>query len=266
MRTYFLFWSVLVLVACYPASSQQLTEGSETIPAIEPDSSLGSSEMVLDSVAYELNSDTLHDYKTVLALIIKRRLEWQTKYSRASSPERKDSILLLAGKDLENTLVQGVFPFWYGTPWDFNGISNVPGEGQIACGYFVSTTLKHVGFSLNRYKVAQQSSKKACEIFARGEKVQRISPEGVEDFKTKVEKLEPGLYCIGLDFHVGFLLKRNDRYFFIHSTYFGADGVVIEPIETSMAFYSQTYYVSPITTNKVLIKDWLNTREIPWNG
>lgn len=258
MHTLFLFSSILILLGCYPASSQQIADGSEVV---EPDSSL-TVEGALDSVHYELNSDTLHDYKTVLALIIKKRIHWQGKYNQERSPEGKDSILTLAGKGLESCLVQGVFPFWYATPWDFNGISNVPGEGQIACGYFVSTTLKHVGFSLNRYKVAQQSSKKACEIFARGEKVYCIRPDGVEDFKTKVEKLEPGLYCMGLDYHVGFLLKRNDRYFFIHSTYLSAEGVVVEPIESSPAFYSQTYYVSPITTNKVLIKDWLGNREI----
>lgn len=264
MPIFHLLWSVLILASSYSAFTQQVTEGTEEIEGIEPDSMMKEPEMVLDSVAYELNSDSLHDYKTVLALIINQRIYWQGKYAQEVSPKGKDSILVLAGKDLENSLVQGVFPFWYGTPWDFNGISNVPGEGQIACGYFVSTTLKHVGFSLNRYKVAQQSSKRACEIFARGEKVLRISPADVEALKLKLENLEPGLYCVGLDYHVGFLLKRKDRYFFIHSTYFGADGVVIEPIETSPAFYSQTYYMSPITTNKVLIKDWLTVREIPW--
>ena len=42
-------------------------------------------------------------------------------------------------------MTDSVFPHWMGTKWDFNGVSNVPGKGMIACGYFVSTTLKHVG-------------------------------------------------------------------------------------------------------------------------
>lgn len=253
-----------ILIACSSASSH---EGNRAVQ----DSLKGDSLLVtldpyaIDSLIYNLQADTQYSYSEMLSLASIKRQSWKTKLAATTNPSSIDTLLKEAGKDLEGLLVQGLFPYWYGTPWDFNGISNVPGEGQIACGYFVSTTLKHVGLSLNRYKVAQQSSKRACEIFARGEKVMKISPEGVEALKLKLENLEAGLYCVGLDYHVGFLLKRKDRYFFIHSTYFGADGVVIEPIETSMAFYSQTYYLSPITTNMVLVRDWVEGKEVAWN-
>ena len=59
---------------------------------------------------------------------------------------------------LFNSMIDSIFPAWMGTNWDFNGTSNVPKQGEIACGYFVSTTLKHVGFNLNRYKLAQQAA------------------------------------------------------------------------------------------------------------
>lgn len=264
MRSYSLLFVVPVLIACSSASSH---EGSRDFQdSLKGDSLLTVSvPYAVDSVAYELNADTLYSYSEMLSLAGTKRQAWKTKLAASTNPSSVDTLLKEAGKDLEGLLVQGLFPYWYGTPWDFNGISNVPGEGQIACGYFVSTTLKHVGFSLNRYKVAQQSSKRACEIFARGQKVLKISPADVEALKLKLENLEPGLYCVGLDYHVGFLLKRKDRYFFIHSTYFGADGVVIEPIETSMAFYSLTYYLSPITTNKALVRDWVEGREVNWN-
>ncbi|HCS21035.1 MAG TPA: hypothetical protein DIW47_10835 [Bacteroidetes bacterium] len=264
MQTIYLLFFIPVLVACYPASSQE--EKRAVQDSLRGDSSLVELDpYAIDSLTYELMADSLRSYSELLQLANTKRQSWQTKLAATTNPSSIDTLLKEAGKDLEGVLVQGLFPFWYGTPWDFNGISNVPGEGQIACGYFVSTTLKHVGFSLNRYKVAQQSSKRACEIFARGEKVLKISPEDVEALKRKLENLEPGLYCVGLDYHVGFLLKRKDRYFFIHSSYFGVDGVVIEPVETSMAFYSQTYYLSPITTNKVLVRDWVEGREISWN-
>jgi hypothetical protein len=42
--------------------------------------------------------------------------------------------------------------------WDYNGYTNTPKNGVIACGYFVSTTLKHFGFNLNRYDVAKKYS------------------------------------------------------------------------------------------------------------
>ena len=214
-------------------------------------------ELTLDSIKFRIHADTQHTYKEALAHLQTRRSSWRINYGLSSSIDAKDSILIKAGKDLENTLVQSLFPFWYGTAWDFNGISNVPGEGQIACGYFVSTTLKHAGCNLNRYKVAQQSSKKACEIFALGDSVHRYQPIDVEDFKTKTAHVADGLYCIGLDYHVGYLLKRDGRYFFIHSSYVGIDGVSIEPIEEAQAFYSQVYYLSAITSNKAFVKRWI---------
>lgn len=264
MSPFSLLIILLMLIACSSASShvgnravQDSLKGDSLLVTLDP--------YAIDSLIYELRADSLHSYSEILSLASTKRQAWKTKLAASTNPSSVDTLLKEAGKDLEGLLVQGLFPNWYGTPWDFNGISNVPGEGQIACGYFVSTTLKHVGFSLNRYKVAQQSSKRACEIFARGEKVLKISPADVEALKLKLENLEPGLYCVGLDYHVGFLLKRKDRYFFIHSSYFGVDGVVIEPVETSMAFYSQTYYLSPITTNKALVKDWVEGREVRWN-
>ena len=66
-------------------------------------------------------------------------------------------------------MTDSVFPDWMGTKWDFNGVSNVPGKGMIACGYFVSTTLKHIGFNLNRYKLAQQAAYTVIDVLC-GEK------------------------------------------------------------------------------------------------
>ena len=31
-------------------------------------------------------------------------------------------------------VVDSLLPCWYGTPWDFNGITETPGQGKIACG------------------------------------------------------------------------------------------------------------------------------------
>ncbi len=87
---------------------------------------------------------------------------WQLS---AAKEQLKNNITLSAAEQNQKlsdllfvTLIDSIFPAWYDTPWDFNGISNVPGEGEIACGYFVSTTLKHAGFNLNRYKLAQQGA------------------------------------------------------------------------------------------------------------
>lgn len=48
--------------------------------------------------------------------------------------------------------------YWVGTKWNFNGVIRVPGQGTIACGYFVTTVLEDIGFKLNRIKLSQQAS------------------------------------------------------------------------------------------------------------
>lgn len=247
---------ITCLISCHSSGTNEAVTGPDSL-ALEQNMLLVPDESVLDSVKFSINSDTAYSYKKALVQLQARRNSWLASYQSQANKLGKDSILLLAGKDLENTLVQSLFPFWYGTTWDFNGISNTPGEGQIACGYFVSTTLKHAGCNLNRYRVAQQSAKKACEIFALGDSVCRIQPLDIDDFKAKTAHFKDGLYCIGLDYHVGFLLKRDGHYFFIHSSYVGIDGVSIEPIEEAQAFYSQVYYLTALTSNKKFVRSWL---------
>ena len=254
---YSAFVSFVCLISCHSSGTNDAVTGPDSL-ALEQNMLPAPDEPALDSVKFSINSDTTYSYKKALVQLQARRNSWLASYQSQPNKMGQDSILLLAGKDLENTLVQSIFPFWYGTAWDFNGISNVPGEGQIACGYFVSTTLKHAGCNLNRYRVAQQSAKKACEIFALGDSVWRIQPADIDDFKAKASHLKDGLYCIGLDYHVGFLLKREGRYFFIHSSYVGIDGVSLETIEESPAFYSQVYYLSALSTNKKFVKAWLS--------
>ena len=70
---------------------------------------------------------------------------------------------------LFTTLSKKIFPSWYGTAWDFNGYTEKPLNGEIACGYFVTTTLKHIGFNLNRYKIAQQGPFSITEILCEKE-------------------------------------------------------------------------------------------------
>lgn len=216
----------------------------------------------LDSLFYDLKADTGRNYVQARQFAVKRRAHWKGLYKNAVSDSAKDKVLTLAGKDLEDLLIKGLFPFWYGTAWDFNGYTNVPGEGKIACGYFVSTTLKHAGFVVNRYRLAQQSAKKACNVLACTIPLKHVVTDQVEVFKKSCTSLEEGLYAIGLDYHIGFLLYRKGRFFFIHSTFVGADGVILEKIEDSPAFYSTSYYVGTVSTNRLLIKKWLLEEEI----
>ena len=76
---------------------------------------------------------------------LRKRILVRKKELRTMNPESRKIAFF-------HTLVDSIFPYWYGTEWDFNGITESPRKGEIACGYFVSTTLKHMGIRLNRYK------------------------------------------------------------------------------------------------------------------
>lgn len=167
---------------------------------------------------------------------------------------------------LEEVLVNQIFPFWYGTPWDFNGHTNVPNQGEIACGYFVSTTLKHIGFNLDRYKLAQQLPIHEAKTISLGEPILEIENGDfkvcMEKIKTKISK---GIYFVGLDAsHVGFLLKRKNHLFFIHSNYGTPTEVIIENAEKSPVFKSfRHFYIAKISGNSKLMEYWKTEKRIP---
>ncbi len=148
-----------------------------------------------------------------------------------------------------------VFPHWIGTEWDYNGYTNIPGEGYIvACGYFVSTPLKHMGFNWNRFELAKMYSKQIVET---------ITPD-IKEYEDKYElhqelKNRPNnLYIVGLDSHVGMILKTDKVVWFVHSNYYGNEGPVKELLVRSPAFSdSNSWYVGTFLTDENL-KNWLS--------
>jgi hypothetical protein len=162
----------------------------------------------------------------------------------------------LAGAAMTKALVEKIFPAWYGTPWDFNGHTNTPDTGEVACGYFVSTTLKHMGFNLNRYKLAQQASMIGTKS---------LDPHENESFWGKsvdklVEYFKPrpaGLWTVGLSYHVGFLYWDGAELYFIHSSYLDPVAVVREKaLESEALAQSNVFCLGNITHNQWLMRKW----------
>ncbi len=167
---------------------------------------------------------------------------------------------------LEEVLINKIFPFWYGTPWDFNGHTDVPNEGNIACGYFVSTTLKHLGFNLNRYKLAQQLPIHEAKTLSVGEPILKIKNDDFEICLEKIKtNLSNGIYFVGLDVnHVGFLLKRKKHLLFIHANYGSPAEVIIENAAKSPVLNSfRHFYIAKVSTNLTLLEYWKTGKEIP---
>lgn len=171
-------------------------------------------------------------------------------------------------KLFSHLLLNKIFPYWYGTKWSFEGYTEIPKKGTIACGYFVSTTLRDLGVKVNRYKLAQLSPSQAANVLSLGNPVIEIKGDNaIENYKTINSKIEDGVYFIGYDaMHVGFLLKENQQLFLIHSNYFGLSQVEKESIETSKVFsICKKFYIVPLSNNKELIHNWITNKVIKIN-
>ena len=136
------------------------------------------------------------------------------------------------------SLLHRIIPYWEGTKWSFEGHTSKPKTGEIACGYFVSTTLMHVGLNINRYKLAQQNPLNEAKSLLLGTELIKISEASIENNINAIRsKLKEGIYFIGFgESHVGYIIKEKEELYLIHSNYIGSEGVIIEEIESSKVF------------------------------
>lgn len=118
---------------------------------------------------------------------------------------------------LDSSLLE-LFPFWYGTRYDFNGTTQVPGYGRIACGYFVTTVLRDAGFRIPRTRLAIAASETMIKAVVSEQHIRRFSKTSLEDFLNAVREQGEGIYLLGLDTHTGFLINHRSHLDFVHAS------------------------------------------------
>jgi len=214
-------------------------------------------EIILDSVKLNINFTAKGNYKQILHGITKKRIALRSEYSK--NPEKKlDHI----SNYFFDTLLNDIVPHWYETTWAFEGHTNIPNEGEIACGYFVSTTLKHFGFNLNRYKMAQQAGLNIALSLQSKNKLKTYRNINYSELKENLLSVyNNGIYFVGLSNHVGYVLIKDKELYFLHSSYCD-NKVVIENAKYSYCFQSDIYVFAEISTNKNLLKKWLSNESI----
>ncbi|WP_405397111.1 hypothetical protein [Maribacter sp. Asnod2-G09] len=163
--------------------------------------------------------------------------------------------------EFANQLVDKIIPHWYGTPWSFGGHTATPNEGKIACGYFISTTLRDMGVNINRYKLAQKSPIDEAKMISCGSVINQIEHDTHQKAFDEIDTLtQEGLYFIGFDEgHVGYLLKREGELFLIHSNYLNPVSVCMETLKESRVFKRFTkFHLVAISHNDGLLLRWLD--------
>ncbi len=196
-------------------------------------------------------------------------LQFQQSYEELLQQIKKDKVELLKGvhqnrismDSVEHYFLSmmrdSVFKYWYGTPWEFNGHTDEPRRGEVACGYFISTPLKHTGLNVNRFKLAQQGAANIMKSVCIGSTPFRTTSK--DKLKAHLDQQAPeGLYIIGLSFHVGYILRERGKNYVVHSSYFSPTKVCKEHFDTSQALLtSEDFYLGKLSMNHQFLKKWL---------
>jgi len=173
-----------------------------------------------------------------------------------AAKERTPELQQQARERLTAAIRHELIPHWYGTAWEFYGTTQVPGEGAIACGYFVSTVLEHASLQVERVMMAQQRSEYIVLTFSEPPHVRRFRTGDVDAVVDALEQERPGVYVVGLDFHTGFVIRTADTVEFCHSNWIESEGVVCNDPRTDPAFASEYHIYGPVFEDAVIDK-WL---------
>ncbi|MCB9764126.1 MAG: hypothetical protein H6739_30425 [Alphaproteobacteria bacterium] len=200
-------------------------------------------------------------YDTLKAGIEARRQALAARWAEADAEERP-AVLSEARAAAFEAITQELMPAWAGTPWAFYGTTQAPGQGDIACGYYVSTVLRDAGFKVERVKMAQQASEYIIRSLTPESQILRrwgASPDAIVD---AVAARGDGLDVVGLDYHVAFLVTREGKTQMCHSNFFTPSEVLCEPAREAIALHSNVHVVGRILGDG-LMEAWLKGEAIP---
>jgi len=200
-------------------------------------------------------------YAQMRAKIQAKRDELRMEYGAAKTSAERVRVLGRAKSVMFSELVNRLFPAWYGTTWDFNGTSETPRVGKVACGYFVSTTLRDLGLNLNRFRIAQLYSH---DIVKRLSSEPQTHSSVAETLKVITQSRAPSLWVVGLDQHVGFLVRdASQKIHFVHSSY-GSPAEVVSELAAESAVLAQStkFVLGALSDSDEFVVKWLEKTRI----
>jgi hypothetical protein len=210
-------------------------------------------------------------FDDVVARIESHRQELSRRYQRAPARARPQLVREARGY-LVTSIIDEVLPAWMGTPWGLGPQSNASRPHQpgkvVGCSYFVTAVLENAGLTLqSRARFAQAPSlwiERA--LLPAGAPVHRFGGLEPVRLRNEIAALGAGLYVIGLDYHVGFLVVRGPEVRIVHASYFPPQAVVSEPVEASAAIAASRpkgYWISPLFRDDQLVELWLRGGAVP---
>lgn len=196
------------------------------------------------------------DYLKIKSFITAKQVDLKKSYLDSTGDGAKKAVVKEAQNFLFDILTEKVLPSWLGTPWSFNGITRTPGKGSIACGTFVVYTLQDVGFKIPS-KMAMQPSENIIKNLIGTKGIKRfVNAAPMEQVKEWIERNGEGVYIVGLDIHVGFIINKNNKITFCHSSYYDPPLKVVNQdlMEPSPLTRSKYRVFGKILNNKMIGK------------
>jgi hypothetical protein len=201
-------------------------------------------------------------YKTLVSELQRWHKELAEKHRNAKDDAARAAVENDARIILEQAL-PAMMRCWLGTPYDFNGTASKPGNGRIACGYYVATVLMDAGFRVDRYELAKQPSENILRSFLEKDSCSLSVGKTYEAFTADFSKAAPGIYLVGLDTHVAFAVNGGGSFRFIHASGSRPWCVVDEgPAEAGVLQRSNWRMTGNLTADPAVIRRWLKGEKI----
>ena len=218
-------------------------------------------------------------YMTVLAQITARRADLGARYAAARGVRARAAIRSEARHFVVETLVSQVFPAWMGMPsgGGLQATASLPHQPgmYISCSYFLTAALQNAGLVLESRARFAQAPAAWIEraLLPPGGQIHRYGNLAADELEQRLVGLGEGLYVVGLDIHVGFIVVRGGHAWFVHSSYTPPGTVVNEPVVSSAAIAlsrRKGYWISPLFQDDRIIEMWLRHQPVPappqWKG
>ena len=218
-------------------------------------------------------------YAALLQQVTARRSALGARYAAATGGRARAAIRQEARRFVIETLVTQIFPAWMGMPSGGGpqataSLPHQPGM-YISCSYFLTAALQNAGLVLESRARFAQAPAAWIEraLLPPGGQIHRYGTLPADELEQKLIALGEGLYVVGLDIHVGFIVVRDGHAWFVHSSYTPPGTVVNEPVVSSMAIAlsrRKGYWVSPLFQDDRIIEMWLRRQPVPappqWKG
>ncbi len=201
-------------------------------------------------------------YPALRAAAEQERASLAAELRAARDAKAENRILDRARLALGHIVADSILPAWNGTPWSLGGTAAGPGDRPVACGYFVSTALEHAGLRVERRRLGQQAAENIVRTLVPADRVARFRRTPLDLFLHTVAGGGDGVYVVGLDYHVGFLVIEDGTSFFHHASR-QAGQVVREPAVLSRALASSSYRVVGKLFDRGLARTWLAGSAVP---